>query len=80
MVPPASAVNVGPTVGADRCHLEHRGLVLQGTATAVFDGGRVWELTPGTLFYIPAEPHDSWVVGDQPYVSLHFLGAAQYAK
>jgi hypothetical protein len=24
-------------------------------------------------------PHDSWVVGDEPYVSLHFLGAEQYA-
>lgn len=26
------------------------------------------------------EPHDSWVVGEQPYVSLHFLGADHYAK
>jgi hypothetical protein len=32
------------------------------------------------LFYIPAEPHDSWVVGEEQYVSLHFLGAADYAK
>jgi hypothetical protein len=24
--------------------------------------------------------HDSWVVGDEPYVSLHLLGADQYAK
>jgi hypothetical protein len=23
---------------------------------------------------------DSWVVGDEPYVSLHFLGADAYAK
>jgi hypothetical protein len=28
---------------------------------------------------IPPTPHDSWVVGDQPYVSLHFLGADHYA-
>ena len=41
-------------------------------------GGRMIELTPGTLFHIPAEPHDSWVVGDTPYVSLHFLGADHY--
>ena len=32
------------------------------------------------LFHIPAEPHDSWVIGDTPYVSLHFLGADHYAK
>jgi len=24
-------------------------------------------------------PHDSWVIGDEPYVSLHFLGADRYA-
>lgn len=29
---------------------------------------------------IPPEPHDSWVVGDEPYVSLHFMGAEKYAR
>jgi hypothetical protein len=53
---------------------------VSGTATAAFDDGRVVELKSGMLFYIPPEPHDSWVVGDQPYVSLHFLGADHYAK
>jgi hypothetical protein len=74
------SMDVGPAVGSKRCNVEHLGLVLQGKATAAFDDGRVWELTPGTLFYIPAEPHDSWVVGDEPYVSLHFLGATRYAR
>jgi hypothetical protein len=23
--------------------------------------------------------HDSWVVGDEPYVSLHVMGSEQYA-
>jgi hypothetical protein len=32
----------------------------------------------GQLFYV-APGHDSWVVGDEPYVSLHFLGAGEYA-
>jgi quercetin dioxygenase-like cupin family protein len=72
--------HVGPEVGASRCSIEHVGLVLSGTATAAFADGRVFELRAGELFYIPPEPHDSWVVGDQPYVSLHFLGAGQYAK
>lgn len=74
------SVDVGPGVGSDRCHVEHLGLVLQGHAVAAFEDGRISQLTPGTLFYIPPEPHDSWVVGDEPYVSLHFLGAAHYAK
>jgi quercetin dioxygenase-like cupin family protein len=60
--------------------VEHVGLVLSGTATAAFADGTIVELHPGDLFHIPARPHDSWVVGDTPYVSLHFLGADHYAK
>jgi len=74
------SVHVGPTVGATRCTVEHVGMVLSGTATAAFDDGRVTELRAGELFYIPPVPHDSWVVGDEPYVSLHFLGAEKYAR
>lgn len=72
--------HVGPTVGAQRCSVEHVGLVLAGTATAALEDGRVFELRAGELFYIPPIPHDSWVVGDEPYVSLHFMGADHYAK
>lgn len=72
--------HVGPTVGASHCNVEHVGLVLAGTATAAFTDGRVVELRAGELFYIPPEPHDSWVVGNEPYVSLHFAGADHYAR
>jgi mannose-6-phosphate isomerase-like protein (cupin superfamily) len=72
--------HVGPTVGATRCTVEHVGLVVSGIATAALEDGRVFELRAGELFYIPPVPHDSWVVGDEPYVSLHFLGADHYAK
>ena len=72
--------HVGPGVGASRCTVEHVGLVLSGTATAAFDDGTVIELRVGQAFYIPAVPHDSWVIGNEPYVSLHFLGAEKYAR
>jgi hypothetical protein len=72
--------HVGPGVGAERCLVEHVGLVVSGVAPAAFAGGRVIELRPGDLFYIPPAPHDSWVVGDEPYVSLHLLGADRYAR
>ena len=72
--------HVGPALGATRCSVEHVGMVLSGKATAAFEDGRVFELRAGELFYIPPVPHDSWVIGDQPYVSLHFLGADHYAK
>lgn len=72
--------HVGPGVGAIRCTVEHVGMVVSGIATVAFEDGRVIELRPGTLFHVPAVPHDSWVVGQEPYVSIHFMGAEQYAK
>jgi len=71
--------HVGPRLGQTRCHVEHVGLVVSGAATAAFADGNVVELRAGELFYIPPVPHDSWVIGDEPYVSLHFLGADHYA-
>jgi mannose-6-phosphate isomerase-like protein (cupin superfamily) len=73
------STHVGAATGATHCTVEHVGLVLSGHATAAMQDGTIHDLTPGTLFYVPAEPHDSWVVGDEPYVSLHFAGAHVYA-
>lgn len=72
--------HVGPGVGASRCSVEHVGMVLSGCATVAFEDGSIIEMQAGELFYVPPIPHDSWVVGDAPYVSLHFLGADAYAK
>jgi len=72
--------NVSPIAGTKYCEVEHVGLVISGHAVAAMGGDNVVDLTPGVIFYIPPEPHDSWVVGDEPYVSLHFLGADQYSK
>jgi quercetin dioxygenase-like cupin family protein len=71
--------HVGPAVGTTRCSVEHVGLVLAGVATVAFEG-RMVEMHAGDLFHVPPVPHDSWVVGDEPYVSLHFLGAERYAR
>ena len=74
------SVDVGPGVGEKYCTVEHVGMVISGVATAAFADGEVFELKAGDLFYVPPNPHDSWVVGDEPYVSLHFLGATKYAQ
>jgi len=71
--------HVGSALGQTRCLVEHVGLVLSGSATAAFDDGTVITMQPGDLFYIPPIPHDSWVVGEEAYVSLHFMGAEDYA-
>jgi len=73
--------HVGPSLGKKSCDVEHVGLVISGRATAAIEGGAVIEMKPGDIFYVPPGPpgHDSWVVGDEPYVSLHLLGASQYS-
>jgi quercetin dioxygenase-like cupin family protein len=72
--------HVSPLAGAPLCAIEHVGLVISGRAMAAMQDGREIELKPGELFYIPPVPHDSWVIGDEPYISLHFLGADTYTK
>jgi quercetin dioxygenase-like cupin family protein len=72
--------HVGPMAGSKLCTVEHVGLVISGTATAALEDGRVFEFRTGDLFYVPQVPHDSWVVGNEQYVSLHFLGANKYAQ
>lgn len=72
--------HVSPIAGTDFCEVEHVGMVVSGKATAAMKDGKVYELGPGTIFHVPAWPHDSWVVGDEPYVSIHFMGADTYTK
>ena len=71
--------HVGAATGQKSCLVEHIGMVVSGRARAAMDDGRIFEMGPGDLFYI-APGHDSWVVGDEAYVSLHFLGADDYAS
>ncbi len=73
--------HVGAPLGQSHCNVEHVGMVVSGRAAIGMDDGRVIEMRAGDLFYTPPGPpgHDSWVVGDEPYVSLHFLGADHYA-
>jgi quercetin dioxygenase-like cupin family protein len=73
------SIHVGPTVGRKTCEVAHVGLVLAGRATAAMNDGNVVEMKAGDTFYIPAG-HDSWVVGEEPYVSLHLMGAIEYAQ
>jgi hypothetical protein len=74
------SLHVGPKVGSTRCEAEHLGYVVCGAATAAFADGSVVEMREGQLFYIPPVPHDSWVISDRPYVSLHLLEASHYAR
>lgn len=72
--------HVGREMGTPWCVVEHLVYVIEGASKIGFQNGNEIQLSKGTLFYVPPVPHDSWVVGDAPYVSLHILGAEGYAK
>ncbi len=70
--------HVAPTAGTASCQVEHVGLVLGGQAVVKMDDGTERVMRAGDLFYV-SPGHDSWVVGDEPYVSLHIVGSEGYA-
>ena len=71
--------HVRPISGTELCEVEHVGLALKGRCAVRMRDGNEIVLKPGDLFHVKPG-HDSWVVGNEPYVSIHFLGAGQYAK
>jgi len=56
---------------------EHVGPTVGATRCNVEHVGLVLSGTATAAF---DDGRDSWVVGDEPYVSLHFLGAEKYAR
>ena len=72
------SAHVGAALGKTMCQVEHVGMVVSGRAAVLMEDGTYYEMSAGDVFYV-APGHDSWVVGDEPYVSLHFMGADQYA-
>ena len=70
--------HVGAASGESLCQVEHVGLVLSGQAAVRMADGSERVMREGDLFFVPPG-HDSWVVGDEPYVSLHIVGSESYA-
>jgi hypothetical protein len=65
--------SVGPIAGTASCRAHHVGVILSGRlGVETEDGGRA-EIGPGEAYDI--EPgHDGFVVGDEPVISIEFLG------
>jgi quercetin dioxygenase-like cupin family protein len=72
------SVHVGAPSGVSLCQVEHVGLVLSGQAAVKMADGAERIMREGDFFFVPPG-HDSWVVGDEPYVSLHVMGSESYA-
>jgi quercetin dioxygenase-like cupin family protein len=71
--------HVGARTGESLCPVEHLGFVVSGAAAVHMEDGEEMVMEAGDFFAIPPG-HDSWVVGEEPYVSLHMLGAEDYAQ
>jgi hypothetical protein len=70
--------DVGPSAGTALCELDHVGVVVSGRAAVRMADGEEFILSAGDAFAIPGG-HDSWVLGDEPYESIHLHGADDYA-
>jgi quercetin dioxygenase-like cupin family protein len=70
--------HVGRAQGKKLCNVSHIGMVITGRNRVRMEDGTEIEMKAGDLFAI-APGHDSWVVGEEPYESLHLVGGDEYA-
>jgi class 3 adenylate cyclase len=71
--------SVGPIAGLERCPNHHVGYALSGVLHVQMNDGTSLEVGPDEMYEIPPG-HDSWVVGDEPWVAIDFRGARTYAR
>lgn len=70
--------HVGKLTNTDMCEVEHVGIVINGQAAVLMRDGTEYILKSGDIFHV-LPGHDSWVVGNEIYTSLHLLGVSDYA-
>lgn len=72
------STHMRPRVGGDSCQARHVGFVLSGALRVEFDDGSSMDLGPGDVYEI-GPGHDSWVVGEEPYVTVSWEGVRNWA-
>ena len=65
--------NVGPAAKSESCHVHHVGYIVSGRLHVTTNDGHEDEFGPGDAYEIQPD-HDGWVVGDEPMISVEFLG------
>ena len=71
--------HVGAAEGRRLCQVAHLGVVVAGRNLVQMEDGTGFEISAGDIFEI-GPGHDSMVVGDDPYESLHIMGVEDYAR
>jgi class 3 adenylate cyclase len=71
--------DVAPIAGTRSCQHRHVGYVISGTLGIRMDDGTELIIGPREAFEIPPG-HDGWVVGDEPWESVEFTSAHDFAR
>ncbi|MEX0863884.1 MAG: adenylate/guanylate cyclase domain-containing protein [Acidimicrobiia bacterium] len=69
--------DVRPEVGTEWCETRHVGYTLSGRGHIVLADGLEFDVEPGDLFDIQPG-HDAWVVGDEPWVTITWMGVTTW--
>src|SRR4051812_34254873 len=73
------AQDVKPIAGTMSCQAHHVGIVLSGRLGVRTDDGQEYEIPSNSAYDIPSG-HDGWVIGDEPWVTIDFIGMATFGE
>jgi len=73
------SVDVKPIAGTASCQYHHVGVSVSGRVGVRMDDGTTLEIPPNSVLDIPPG-HDSWVIGDEPWVSYDVAGMRTFAR
>ncbi|QOD01824.1 cupin domain-containing protein [Pseudarthrobacter sp. BIM B-2242] len=69
---------IKPVVKTESCQNSHVGYCVSGALAVKTEDSQI-NISAGDSYTIPPG-HDAWVDGDQPFVGIEFLSAAEFAK
>jgi hypothetical protein len=71
--------DVKPIARTNSCEAPHFQYHLSGRLAIRMDDGSEFVAGPGDITSLPSG-HDAWVVGDEPVITVDWVGATSYAK
>jgi hypothetical protein len=71
--------SVKPVVGTELCEVPHVGYLLSGRIAVRMADGTELEIGAGDSYSL-SDPHDAWVVGQEPAQGVEFESLKDYAR
>jgi class 3 adenylate cyclase len=73
------STHIKPLIGTQSCQIHHVGMVVSGSLRVRLDDGSEVALAADDIIDIPPG-HDAWVVGDEPAVTVEWVGVHGWAS